>query len=120
MLNRGFIWRKETPSFQSRKYFDTFCQLVNDYIVEPKEAKASAYPVVVYSSKVASLWVSCDHMHAQLTSLTLAILFASSTQVCLCVFAQFSTCFQDFSLLWMSCLRPPLRMPTNRSFAPVY
>ena len=58
-----------------------FCQLVDDYVVEPKEAKALLHIVDMYSNKVASLWVSCDHMLAQLTSLTSAILFASSTQV---------------------------------------
>ena len=59
-----------------------FCQLVNDYIVvEFKEAKALARSVDIYDSKVASLWVSCDHMRAQLTGLTSAVLFAISTRV---------------------------------------
>ena len=80
-LKAWILLHRQTPSFQIRKILQYFCQLVYDFIVEPNEAKASAWSADIYSSKVALLWMSCDHMCAQLTSLTLAILFASSAQV---------------------------------------
>ena len=59
----------QTPTFKCRKYFGIFCQLVSDYVLEPKEAKTSAHSADIYG-RVASLWVSCDHMHVHRTSLT--------------------------------------------------